>query len=103
MATPSRLWAARAPSCLVLFFLCLGQNAEIGGVDDFRFRQCGLDFLRSPIAVDLNDGFSKGLQRRLKFRRLLDGNGLPEMGPHILWQFCLVDEKFGFAPLSRMA
>ena len=53
---------------LVLF--CLGQNAEIGGVDDFRLGQRQFDFCRSPIAVDLNGGFSKGLQCRFKFGRL---------------------------------
>jgi hypothetical protein len=82
-------------------FLCFGQNAEVGGVDDFRLGQCGLDFGRGPIAVDLNDGFSKGLQRRLKFDRLLDDNGFPEMGLHIFRQFCLVDEEFGFASLFQ--
>ena len=70
-------------------FLCLGQNAEIRGVDDFCFGQRGLDFIRSPVAVDLNGGFSKGLDRRLKFGWLLDGDGLLEMGPHSSGNFAL--------------
>ena len=67
----------------------------------FALASASFDFCRGPIAVDLNYGFSKGLQRRFKFGGFPDGDGFLEMGLHVFRQLCPVDEEFGFALLFQ--